>query len=72
MVRVDDALERVAEDVAVVAVVEPPLQLFEVAVKMLRADLVESPDNGTLEQAPDALDAVWCERRPRPIPQWSD
>ena len=58
MVGVDDALERVAKNVAVVSVVEPPLQLFEVAVKMLRADLVESPDNGTLEQAPYALDAV--------------
>ena len=43
-VRVHDRAERVAEDVWIIAVVEPPLKLFEVAVHVLRADLVERTD----------------------------
>ena len=58
MVGVDDALERVAENVSVIAVVEPPFQLLEVAVEMLCADLVESAHDGTLEERPDALNTV--------------
>ena len=40
------------------AVVEPPLQLFKVAIQTLCADLVEHTDDGALEQAPDAFDAI--------------
>ena len=57
-VGVDDACQRVAEDMRVVAVVEPPLQFFEVAVHMLGAHLVERADDGALEQAPDTFNAV--------------
>ena len=42
----------------VVAVVEPPLRPFQVAVDVLRADLVEGSDDGALEQRPDPLHAV--------------
>ena len=56
--RFQDALQRVPEHVRVVAVVEPPLHLFQVAIQVLGADLVEGPDNGALEQRPDALDTI--------------
>ena len=55
---VHDAGQRVSEDMRVVAVVVSPLQLFEVAVHMLHADLVERTDNGALEQAPYAFYVV--------------
>ena len=55
---VDDAPERVREDVGVFAVVVPPLQFLQVAVQVLDAHLVEGADNGPLEQAPYALDRV--------------
>ena len=55
---VENAPQGVPEDVRVVPVVEPSLQFFEVAVQVLRADLVERADDGPLEQRPDALDAV--------------
>ena len=57
-VGVHDAPQGVSEDVRVVPVVEPPFQFFEVAVQMLRTDLVERADDGALQQAPDAFDAV--------------
>ena len=42
----------------VLAVAVPPLQLFEVAVKVLLAHLAERADDAPLEQRPHALDAV--------------
>ena len=57
-VRIDDAGQRVAENMRVVPVVVAPLQFFQVAVHMLDAHLVEGPDDGTLEEAPHAFDAV--------------
>lgn len=57
-VRVHDAPERVPEDVLVLPVVVPTLQLLEVTVHVLHAHLVERADDGSLEQAPDALDRV--------------
>ena len=55
---VDDAPERVNEDVVVAPVVVSPFELFEVAVEMLRADLMEAADDAPLEQAPDTFDGV--------------
>ena len=55
---VDDSFHGVTEDMGIVAVVESPLQFFEVTVQMLDAHLVEGADNGTLEQAPHTLNAV--------------
>ena len=55
---VDDAPERVDEDMVVAPVAVPPFQLFEVAVEMLLADFVEAPDDTSLEQAPDTLYSV--------------
>ncbi len=51
-------LQRIVEDVRVVAVVEAPLQFFKVTAHMLAAHFVERADDGALEQAPDAFDAV--------------
>ena len=56
--RVHNPRQGVREDVRVVAVVVPPFQLFQVAVQVLCAHLVEGTDDGALEQAPHALDAV--------------
>ena len=56
--RVDDALERVDENIRVVSVVEPPLELLKVAIHVFRAHLVERADKRTLEQAPHAFHAV--------------
>ena len=69
--RVHDASQRVAEDVGIVPVVEPPLQLFQVAVHMLDAHLVEGSDDGTLEEAPHAFDTVGVLHRPQPTPRRS-
>ncbi len=66
-VGVDDALEGVPENVAVVAVVEPPLQFFEVTVKMLRTDLVKRSDDGSLEKRPYALDPVGMNGADNPL-----
>ena len=55
---VDDSLEGVLKYVKVIPVVESPLQFFEVAVEMLDAHLVKGADDGSLEQAPHALNAV--------------
>ena len=57
-VGVDDPCQGVAKDVGVVAVVEPQFHLFQIAVHVLGAHLVEGADDGALEQRPDALDAV--------------
>ena len=56
--RIDDALERVDENIGIVAVVESPLELLKIAIHVLDAHLVECPREGTLEQAPHALHAV--------------
>ena len=42
----------------VVAIIESPFQFLKVSVQVLPAHLVEGADNGTLEQAPHAFDAV--------------
>ena len=42
----------------VVAVVEPPLELLEVAVDVFHANLVKRADDRPLKQAPYALDRV--------------
>ena len=46
------------EDMGVVPVVKPPLQLFKVAVHMLDADMMERPDDGALEEAPHTLNPI--------------
>ena len=58
MLSVDDAPDRVDEDVVVVAVAVPPVRFFEVTVKVLLRDLVEGSNDASLEQAPDAFDGV--------------
>lgn len=58
MLRLDDAPERVREDVRVVAVAVPPLQFLQVTVKVLLAHLVERADDAALEQAPHPFDGV--------------
>ena len=55
---VHNPAQGIAEDVRVVPIVVTPLQLLKVAVQMLDAHLVESPDNRALEKGPYALDAV--------------
>ena len=55
---VDNPPQRVTEDVRVGTVVESPLQFLQVAVHVLAAHLVESADDGSLEQAPHSLDPV--------------
>ena len=55
---VENPQQCIAEDVGIVPVVVPPLQLFQIAVQVLHAHLVESADDGPLEEAPHALDAV--------------
>ena len=50
--------QSIAEDVRVVAVVESPLQFFQIAVQVLDAHLVKRANNRTLEQRPHALDPV--------------
>ena len=56
-VRVHDPVDGVAEDVGVVAIVEPSLQLFQIRVNLRNADLVEGPDDGSPKEAPHAFDA---------------
>ena len=46
------------EDLRIVPIVESPLQFLQVSVQMFDADLVERTDDGPLEQAPNALNAV--------------
>ena len=58
IVRVHDPAQRIVEQARIVPVVEPPLKLFKITVHMLSAHLVKRPYDGTLEQGPDALDAV--------------
>ena len=55
---VDDTLHGVTEYMRIFPIVESPLQFLKVTVQVFPAHLVEGSDNGTLEQAPDALDAV--------------
>ena len=56
--RVHYPVERIPEDVRVVAVVIAPLQFLDIAIHVLDAHLVESAHEGALEEAPDAFDAV--------------
>ena len=58
MLGVNDTPEGMNEDMVVVAVIVAPLQLVEVSVKMLHADLVEGSYDATLEQGPDTLNTV--------------
>ena len=58
MFSVHNLSQRIAEDVGIVAVVISPLQFLNVAIHVLDAHLVECAHERTLEQAPDALDAV--------------
>ena len=55
---VHDPAQGVGEDARVVAVVVPPLKLFEVAVHVLLAHLVERAYQRPLEEAPHVLDVV--------------
>ena len=56
--RVHNAPKRINEDVRVIPVIKPPFKLFYVAVHVLDGHLMECSNDGTLEQAPDSLDAV--------------
>ena len=55
---VHDPRDGVPENVGIVAVVEPPLELFKVTIQTLCAHLVERADERTLEQAPHAFHSV--------------
>lgn len=55
---VEQLYQRVTEQVRVIPIVETPLKLVEVVVKMLCTDLVKRANDGTLEQAPYAFHAV--------------
>lgn len=50
--------QRIPEKVWIVSVIEPPLKLVEVSVKMFCADFVVSTHNGTLQEAPNVFDGV--------------
>lgn len=50
--------KRVSEEIGILPVVEAKLEFIEVSGEMLRADLMVGTDDGPLEQAPNALDAV--------------
>ena len=52
---VDNAVQRITENMGIVAVIETPFQFLKVSVQVLPAHLVEGSDNRTLEQAPHAL-----------------
>ena len=56
--RVDDSFHGIAEDMRIIAVVVTPFQFFEITIQMLDAHLVEGSDDRTLEQRPNALDAI--------------
>ena len=58
MLSVNDTAKSVNEDMVVVAVGKPPLQLFQVSSQVLVADLVEGSDDAPLEKAPHALYGV--------------
>ena len=46
------------EDMRIVSIIVSPLQFLQVAVQMLDANLMERTNDGSLEQAPHALDPV--------------
>ena len=50
--------ERIPENVFVLPIVKPMLQFIQIGVQMLNAHLMIRTDDGALEQAPDALNAV--------------
>jgi len=56
--RIHDTIERVYEDMRIITIVVTPLKLFYVAIHVLNAHLVKRPYDGTLKQAPYALNAV--------------
>ena len=58
MIRLNDTLEGVTEDMVVVPVGETPLQFFQVPPQVLAANLVECADKRTLEKGPHALYGV--------------
>ena len=55
---IDDASQRVPDDMRVVVIVEAPLQLFEIAIHMLDAVVVVVANPSPLDQSPESLDAV--------------
>src|SRR5437867_2335689 len=56
--RTEQPGERVAEEIRILAVVKAKLKFIEVSIQMLGADLMIRTDHRSLEQAPNALDAV--------------
>ncbi len=51
----------------VIAIIESPFKFLKVSVQVLPAHLVEGSDNGTLEQAPHAFDAVGVDLSDNPL-----
>jgi hypothetical protein len=54
----DQPEQCIPEQERVLAVVEPKCELVQVGVQVLLRELVIAPDDGALEQRPDALHAV--------------
>ncbi len=46
------------ENVLSLAVIKPPRELSEVAIKMFDRDMMKHPNNPTLQERPKALDSV--------------
>lgn len=56
--RVNESKQRIAEQVRVLAIIESPLELVQIGIHMLRADLVKRSNNRTIEEGPRAFDIV--------------
>ena len=57
----------VPEDERVLAIVEPELELIEIAIKMLARDLVERTSHTTFEERPRSLNCVRVDLRAHPL-----
>ena len=58
MLSVNNTTKGVDENMVVVPIAEAPFQFIQVPVKVLGTDLVECSDDASLEQGPDAFDAI--------------
>ena len=56
--RLNELEKCIPKQIRVLTIVIPPLQLVKIGVKMLGAQLMVSPNDRALEQAPDILDVV--------------
>ena len=55
MIGIDYPLKGISEDMSIILVGVPPFKLLQVSSQMLTGNLVERPNDGTLEQGPYAF-----------------